>query len=108
MVVFETRAEMDCIIEYLHGKYPISSASPQQSWAIGLKSSSTYQGVYQWRPNDTSLTFDNFSSTDGINMGECVYMEMGSPYYGQWKTTSCVQLNVVTTGLYAICERRKM
>ena len=78
-----------------------------QSWAIGLRS---YDGVYQWRPNETSLTYDNFSSMFNTDMnGECVYMEMGSPYYGQWITTSCLDMNGLhPEGLFAICERSKM
>ena len=43
LVAFETRAEMDCIIQYMEDKFPVDRYP--FSWAIGLASSFRYKGV---------------------------------------------------------------
>ena len=42
LVAFETRAEMDCIIQYMEDKFPASTYT--YNWAIGLASSFRYKG----------------------------------------------------------------
>ena len=43
LVAFETRAEMDCIIQYMEDKFPVDRYP--FSWAIGLASSFRYKGA---------------------------------------------------------------
>ena len=42
LVAFETRAEMDCVIQYMEDKFPVSTYP--FNWAIGLASSYRYKG----------------------------------------------------------------
>ena len=44
LVAFETRAEMDCIIQYMEDKFPVSTYP--FNWAIGLASSYRYKGLF--------------------------------------------------------------
>lgn len=42
LVAFETRAEMDCLIQYVEDKFPVDRYP--YNWAIGLASSFRYKG----------------------------------------------------------------
>ena len=42
LVAFETRAEMDCLIQYVEDKFPVDRYP--YDWAIGLASSFRYKG----------------------------------------------------------------
>merc|ERR1711983_541338 len=76
LVAFETRAEMDCLIQYVEDKFPVDRYP--YDWAIGLASSFRYKGVYHWHPNDTVMTFDNWA-VGSPSGGECVSMSIASP-----------------------------
>ena len=60
LVAFETRAEMDCVIQYMEDKFPVSTYP--FSWAIGLASSYRYKGMH-----DVTL-FRAFSDHSKVNM----------------------------------------
>ena len=99
---FETRAEQDCLTKYLHDKYP----GDIHPWAIGLRSTYTYHGVYEWNPDKATPTFTNWYV--GYPQGlECVAMSMQAPLYGQWADGSCLDRAFLGQELYAICERTK-
>ena len=100
LATFENRGEQDCIIKYLHDKYP----GDVHSWAIGLRSTYTYHGVYEF--DDVTPAFTNWyvGYPDGH---ECVAMSMQNPLYGQWTSGSCLDRVFYGQELYAVCERTK-
>ena len=58
LVAFETRAEMDCIIQYMEDKYPASTYT--YNWAIGLASSFRYKGVIHMYTTQTDYAHAHF------------------------------------------------
>ena len=65
LAVLETRRENDCLIKYLLDKYEDQTS---QMFAIGLKTETSFPGVYQWNrvdvtPDDqdaATLSFTNW------------------------------------------------
>ena len=55
LVAFETRAEMDCVIQYMEDKFPVSTYP--FNWAIGLASSYRYKGKGLFRHDVTVRVF---------------------------------------------------
>ena len=102
LATFENRGEQDCITKYLHDKYPGNT----HSWAIGLRSTYTYHGVYEWRPDDATPTFTNWNVGYPIGQ-ECVAMSMQAPSFGRWSDGVCLDRTFLGQDLYAICERTK-
>ena len=102
LATFENRGEQDCVTKYLHDKYP----GDTHAWAIGLRSTYTYHGVYEWRPDDATPAFTNWNV--GFPSGlECVAMSMVAPSYGRWSDGVCLDRTFLGQELYAICERNK-
>ena len=99
-VVFENRAENDCLIKYLTDEY---RGEAQKKYAIGLKGDYDYKGVYEWRTDtDVTPTFTNWVS--GYPRDQAyVYMTagVGAAQNGKWTDTKSSDL------MYGICERSK-
>ena len=100
LVVLESRAEQDCLIKFITDEF--QSAVPVK-YALGLQSPDHYRGVYQWRPDDLSLTFTNWGSGSPSNKA-CVHMTVGPgvTQNGVWSDVSCH----ADTKLHGICERK--
>lgn len=101
LVVFETRAEMDCLIKYLTDEYPDQAVA---KYAIGLQEPDEYKGVYEWRSGGKQTpSFTNWANTAPSDK-KCVTMEVGvgAIQNGKWTDVEC------TTGatFFGICERR--
>merc|ERR1712032_405155 len=101
LVAFETRAEMDCVIQYMEDKFPVSTYP--FSWAIGLASSYRYKGVYHWHPNDTTMSFDNWA-VGSPSGAECVSLSLASPHFGMWVDVGCRAEDEASL-LMAVCEK---
>ena len=76
------------------------------AWAIGLRSTYNYHGVYEWRPDDATPAFTNWNVAYPSGL-ECVAMSMQSPSYGRWSDGTCLDRTFLGQELYAICERTK-
>ena len=58
--------------------------------------------MYHWRPNDVSLTFDNWAV--GFPTGqECVSLNLNSPHHGLWQDVSCTGSDEAAI-LFGVCE----
>ena len=100
LVVFENRAENDCLIKYLTDEY---RGDAKRMYAIGLKSPDDYKGVYEWRADsNVTLTFENWA-TGYPKDNAYVYMSVGvgATQNGKWTDTTSA------TKIYGICERSK-
>ena len=100
LVVFENRAENDCLIKYLTDEY---RGDAQRKYAIGLKSPDDYKGVYEWRTN-TVITPTFTNKVYGYpNDQSYVYMTVGvgAAQNGKWTDTTS------SNTMYGICERSK-
>ena len=100
LVVFENRAENDCLIKYLTDEY---RGDAQKKYAIGLKGPYDYRGVYEWRTNTAATpTFTNW--VYGYPKDRAyVYMTVGvgAAQNGKWTDTTS------SDTMYGICERSK-
>ena len=100
LVVFENRAENDCLIKYLTDEY---RGDALRKYAIGLKSPDDYKGVYEWRADaNVTPTFTNWVS--GYPKDQAyVYMTagVGAAQNGKWTDTTSSEK------IYGICERSK-
>jgi len=107
LVVFEDRAELNCVIKYLLDEFPSKAAT---KYAIGLRSPDDYKGVYEWRSSSVSSDvasitpkFENWANNAPTDK-KCVTMTVGSgaAQNGKWQDEDCTQDNT----LLAICERK--
>lgn len=108
LAVLETRRENDCLIKYLLDKYEDPTS---QMFAIGLKTETSFTGIYQWdrvdvAPDDqdaATLSFTNWLPVwFGSPLGnKCVAMMAGlnEAGNGRWKDIDCDM-----TSLYGVCE----
>ena len=104
LVVFENRAEMNCIIKYIIDEYSDQNAT---NYAIGLESPDDYLGVYEWRSVEAGQetpTFTNWASGRPQDQ-KCVSMVVGvgAPQSGVWVDGNCDWNNGT---MFGICEKR--
>ena len=66
LVAFETRAEMDCIIQYMEDKFPASTYT--YNWAIGLASSFRYKGATYSNLTDSLEEPNMLSLVENVNL----------------------------------------
>ena len=65
-MAFETRAEMDCIIQYMGDKFPASTYT--YNWAIGLASSFRYKGATYSNLTDSLEEPNMLSLVENVNL----------------------------------------
>ena len=107
LVVIEDQVENDCLVKYIQDEFGDSAA---KSYAIGVKMSDQYKGVYEWNhvtntdllPHANTLTFNNWAAAEPTGK-TCATMDIaeGLVTSGLWKGADCSTPSTI----YAICEK---
>merc|ERR1712037_788969 len=87
VVVLESRAELDCLIEYMNNEFDDPIAP--RKYTLGPKGQTTQNvGIFKWQGVDASINFDAATNwkTGSPTGGPCPYMEIGqtSAVNGLW------------------------
>ena len=107
LVVIEDQVENDCLVKYIQDEFGDSTA---KTYAIGVKMSDQYKGVYEWNhvtddEHKNTLKFNNWAAAEPTGK-TCATMDIaeGLVTSGLWKGADCSTPSTI----YAICEKVTM
>ena len=92
------------MVKYIYDEF---RGDPVKTFALGLKTSGRYKGVYEWKHveeganNDNTPKFTNWAAAEPTGE-DCIAMDIGeaASINGRWKGVACGTLQV-----YGICEK---